>query len=207
MLPGRELESALPAIAPVPLAGPFFRTVAFRYLHAAGRSAPRVLIGVPGRERGGRYNPAGAFLATYLAESAETALAEGSRPFLGSGVARALSRPLVLLTIRGSLHRVLDLLDPAVQSRLGTNAAELVAPYLLDALSAEPPTQRLGRLAFECGRFEALRGPSAQRPGGHTIAVFAARVRAPSGLEVHDPDGVLRDALPRAGAGEDARAV
>ena len=60
----------------------------------------------------------------------------------------------------------------------------------LDALSAEPPTQRPGRLAFECGRFETLRA------GGHRVAVFAERVGTLSRLEMHDPDGVLRDALP-----------
>jgi RES domain-containing protein len=197
MLPSGELEAALAAIEPVPVAGPFFRTVAFRYLQATGRAAANILGGVPGRERGGRYNPAGGCRTTYLAESAETALSEGSRAFLGSGVATALTRPLVVLTIRGELHRVLDLLDARVRSRVGTNAAELVAPYLLEALKGETATQRLGRLADRSARFEAIRGPSAQRPAGQTIAVFSERVASPSKLEVYDPDGILRDELPR----------
>ncbi len=197
MLPTGELPAALAKIEPVAVPGPFFRTVALKYLQATGRSAPHILSGVPGRQRGGRYNPAGSHLTTYLAESPETALSEGMRAFLGSGVTPALTRPLVMLTVRGQLHRVLDLLDPAVQARVGTNPAELVAPYLLDALKAETATQRLGRLAYLSERFEAIRGPSAQRPVGHTIAVFSGRVDAPSKLEVYDPDGILRDELPR----------
>jgi RES domain-containing protein len=196
MLPAGELEGALAAIEPVSVAGPFFRTVAFKHLHAAGRTAPNILSGVPGRDRGGRYNPAGAFLTTYLAEAAENAVSEGSRPFLGSGVAGTLPRPLVVISVRGHLARVLDLLDPRARARLGTDEAELLAPYLLDALKGETVTQRLGRIAYESGRFEAVRGPSAQRPGGHTIAVFSARVAAPSSLELFDPDGLLREKLP-----------
>ncbi|MBI3827297.1 MAG: RES family NAD+ phosphorylase [Candidatus Rokubacteria bacterium] len=196
MLPAGELEAALATVEPVALAGPFFRTIAFKYLRAAGRVAPNILSGVPGRERGGRYNPSGGARTTYIAESAETALSEGLRPFLGSGVAPALTRPLVMLTVRGQLHRVLDLLDPQAQARVGTNAAELVAPYLLEALRGETPTQRLGRLTYLSGRFEAIRGPSAQRPTGHTIAVFSERVVVPSKLEVYDPDGILTEELP-----------
>ena len=84
-----------------------------------------------------------------------------------------------------------------MQARVGTNAAELVAPYLLEALKGETATQQLGRLTYLSGRFEAIRGPSAQRPGGHTIAVFSERVVAPSKLEVYDPDGILTEELPR----------
>lgn len=196
MLPSGELESALATIASVPVTGPFFRTVAFKYLQRAGRTAPNILSGVPGRERGGRYNTAGGARTTYIAESPETALSEGVRPFLGSGVALALTRPLVMLTIQGQLRRVLDLLDPRLQARVGTSSAELVAPYLLEALKGETATQRLGRLANLSGRFEAIRGPSAQRAEGHTIAVFSERVVAPSKLEVYDPDGILTERLP-----------
>jgi hypothetical protein len=155
MLPTRELGVALSQVDPVTVRGPFFRTVAFKYLHAIGRGASNILSGVPGRDRGGRYNPAGGFLTTYLAESAETALSEGVRPFLISGVASALARPMVMLSVEGRLERVLDLLDPRVR-----------------------------------------RGPSVQRAGGHTIAVFPERVMSPSDLEVYDPDGLLRDRLP-----------
>jgi RES domain-containing protein len=197
MLPAGELEAALREIDPVTVPGPFFRTVAFKYLQAAGRGSSNILGGAPGRDRGGRYNPAGAFLTTYLAESAETALSEGTRPFLGSGVARELTRPLVVLSVHGRLERVLDLLDTRVRARVGTDEAELVAPYLVDALKGETGTQRLGRIAYESARFEALRGPSAQRDGGHTIAVFSERVVSPSKLEVFDPDGLLRDRLPQ----------
>lgn len=196
MLPVGELQAALATIEPVAVAGPFFRTVAFKYLRAAGRGAPNILSGVPGRERGGRYNQAGGARTTYLAESAETALSEGTRPFLGSGVASVLTRPLVMLTVRGQLHRVLDLLDSRVRARVETDAAELVAPYLLDALKGETASQRLGRLAYLSGRFEAIRGPSAQRPAGHTIAVFSDRVVAPSKLAVYDPDGIVTEELP-----------
>jgi RES domain-containing protein len=101
-----------------------------------------------------------------------------------------------MLSVEGHLERVLDLLDPQVRARVGTDEAELVAPYLLDALKDETATQRLGRIAYESSRFEGLRGPSVQRPSGHTIAVFAERVVSPSKLEVFDPDGLLRDRLP-----------
>jgi RES domain-containing protein len=196
MLPAGELQKALAEVEPVSVAGPFFRTVAFKYLLAAGRTSPNILSGVPGRDRGGRYNAAGGFLTTYLAESPETALSEGNRPFLGSGVAGALTRPLVVLSVRGHLGRVLDLLDPRVRARIGADEDELVAPYLLDALKGETGTQRLGRIAYESRRFEAVRGPSARHPGGHTLAVFSERIVAPSSLELFDPDGLLRERLP-----------
>ncbi len=170
MLPARELGVALTRINSVTVRGPFFRTVAFKYLRAVGPGASNILSGVPGRDRGGRYNPAGGFATTYLAESVETAVSE--------------------------LERVLDLLDPRVRARVGTDEAELVAPYLLDAPKGETATQRLGRIAYESARFEGLRGPSVQRAGGQTIAVFPACVAPPSKLEVFDPDGLLRDRLP-----------
>ena len=196
MLPAGELGVALSQVDAVTVRGPFFRTVAFKYLQGVGRGVSNILSGVPGRDRGGRYNPAGGFLTTYLAESAETALSEGVRPFLASGVVSALARPMVMLSVEGHLERVLDLLDPSVRTRVGTDAAELVAPYLLDALKGETFTERLGRIAYESARFEGLRGPSLQRVGGHTIAVFPERVASPSKLEVYDPDGLLRDRLP-----------
>jgi RES domain-containing protein len=197
MLPAGELGVALARVDPVTVRGPFFRTVAFKYLQGVGRGVSNILSGVPGRDRGGRYNPAGGFLTTYLAESAETALSEGVRPFHASGVVSALARPMVMLSVEGHLERVLDLLDPSVRARVGTNEAELVASYLLDALKGETATQRLGRIAFESTRFEGLRGPCVQRAGGHTIAVFPERVASPSKLEVFDPDRLLRDRLPR----------
>jgi RES domain-containing protein len=151
VLPSGELAAALTEIEPIAVRGPFFRIVAFKYLDAVGRGATNILSGVPGRDRGGRYNPAGGFLTTYVAESAETAVSEGVRPFVGSGVVSALSRPLVLLTVDGHLERVLDLLDPRVRTRVETDEAELVAPYLLDALRGETSTQRLGRMTYESG--------------------------------------------------------
>ena len=147
MLTAGELGVALTRVDPVIVRGPFFRTVAFKYLQVVGRGTSNILSGVPGRDRGGRYNPAGGFLTTYLAESAETALNEGARPFLTSGVASALARPLVMLSVEGDLEHVLDLLDPSVRVRVGADDAELVAPYLLDALKGETATQRLGRIA------------------------------------------------------------
>ncbi|HEU4753947.1 MAG TPA: RES domain-containing protein [Armatimonadota bacterium] len=59
-----------------------------------------------------------------------------------------------------------------------------------------PPTQDPGAAVFAAGGFQAIRYPSARRPGGACLVVFTARLRDPAFVEVHDPWGNIDQRLP-----------
>lgn len=111
--------------------------------------------------------------------------------------------PWTLVTVAGSLERVLDLTDPAIQSRLGTSLSELTGDWrysqdlYLEGKGPLPPTQRLGQVAYESGRVMGIRYHSAKNIGqGSCFAVFPERLGSTSWLEVFDPHGLIRQRLP-----------
>lgn len=113
--------------------------------------------------------------------------------------------PWVLFAVEGFLEKVLDLTEPAIQSRLGTSLAELTGDWRFSqALHSRgegplPPTQLLGKLAYESERIGAIRYHSAKNTGqGFGFVVFSDRlhVRQASFLEVYDPHGLIRQRIP-----------
>lgn len=109
-------------------------------------------------------------------------------------------QPWVVLSVDGVLTNVLDLSNPVIRNRIESSLAELTGDWLYSQEIGEtPPTQLLGRVAYESGAFVGLLYASARDPRrGRNIAVFADRLRdfPPSYLEVIDPSGRLNQRLP-----------
>ena len=110
---------------------------------------------------------------------------------------RMAQPPWVLIAVEGILLRVLDLMDLEIQAALGTNSQELTGAWRqIQALGQEAPTQILGRLCYQSGRFEAVRYPSSKNIAGVCVAVFIVRLRTPAMIRVLDPHGRLAQRLP-----------
>lgn len=152
---------------------------------------------------GARFTPKGAFGSLYLASEPVTALKEVAAVLDGIGPVR--TRPWVIFAVEGFLDGVLDLTDPSVQRRLGTSVAELTGDWRfsqdlhLNGEGSLPPTQLLGKMAYEAGKFVAIKFHSAKNVReGCGYAVFADRLTPDkaSFLEVYDPYGLIRQHMP-----------
>ncbi len=198
------LAQVLPTLAPVRREGYGFRVVRYKYLAAPAQNAlhpHRVLYDLGAPASGARFTPRGGPPMLYLADDAETAFAEANP--VHAAVQRqnpALAPPTpvgVYVSLHYRLEAVLDLTDPATQAVLGTDPAELAAPWrLAQNAGRTPPTQRLGGAASTSGRFQALLYESVRLPGHACFAVFTGRLAPPSFVEVYDPDGNFRERLP-----------
>jgi len=111
---------------------------------------------------------------------------------------RMAQPPWVLITVEGIILRVLDVTVSGVQSALGTNPQELTGAWRhIQATGQEAPTQTLGRLCHQSGRFEVIRFPSSKNTAnGVCVAVFTNRLQAPSLIKVFDPHGRLAQQWP-----------
>jgi RES domain-containing protein len=203
MLAEPELTTALNGIRPQTVHGFYSRFVEFRHLGTTSPHPapdPRPLWDLGSKLYGGRFTPKGAFEAIYLAEDPVTAMAEVTGVLYSPQAPMPLKAqpPLVLITVEGILLRVLDLTASGVQSVLGTNGQELTGAWRhIQATGQEAPTQILGRVCHQSGRFEAVRFPSSKStPHGVCIAVFTDRLQSPSLIKVFDPHGRLRQQLP-----------
>lgn len=203
MLAQSDLAVALSWISPRAAHGFYSRFVEFRRLSTTGphpAPGPKPLWGLGSRLYGGRFTPKGTFEAIYLAEDPVTAIAEVSGVLYSPPAPIPLTAqpPLVLITVEGILLRVLDLTVSGVQSALGTNWQELTGAWRhIQATGQEAPTQTLGRVCHQSGRFEAIRFPSSKNnPNGVCIAVFSDRLQSPSLIKVFDPHGHLAQQLP-----------
>lgn len=186
MLGGVELLHVLNAAPLTPLAGPFHRYVRHTFIASAlSTGTPlHILTGEWARRNGGRFNFPDRFRTTYLALDEVTARIEAER----------VLAPFVHLPIAGSLQRVLRLDDPAIAKLLQLSLPEIQADWRFpNARGIEVPTQRLGHAAYNAGRVEAIAYPSTADPGGICLAVFTERLTPGSFLEIHDPEGVIRE--------------
>jgi RES domain-containing protein len=207
MLPEATLREVLITLPSITVHGPWSRTVAFRLLHAP---PPRAPAGGPPQPlwpggapiQGARFTPRASFATVYLASDHHTALAEVQAVLQPrTGPPLTLDRqPWVVLSVDGVLTNVLDLADPDIQAQLGSSLAELTGDWAYtQETGITPPTQVLGRVAYESGAFVGLFYASARDPGkGRNVAVFADRLRdfPPSHLQVIDPSGRLSQRLP-----------
>jgi RES domain len=211
VLPEPELKKSLAKIPLISLGGPWTRVLAHRLLlgpppGAAPGTPPQPLwAGGPGLY-GSRFNPKGSFGGLYLASDPVTALEEVGALFETPGAPPMTLRtpPWTVFAVEGVLERVLDLTDLRVQNRLSTTIAELTGDWRFSQtlhLRGEaplPPTQRLGKAAYESGRIVAMKYHSARRAGqGINVVVFADQLsKGSSFLEVYDPSDKIRQRLP-----------
>lgn len=190
MLSRPELETALSSVRLSAVHGPWTRAVMHRHL-LTRRARLRPLWGGGARAEGGRFTPRDSFDSIYLAWDAVTAFAEvQALILLSTGRMQALSAPWVVMTVNGVVSGVLDLTDTKVRTHLGTNEQELSGFW---GTGTEPPTQRLGRAAFESGRIVGIKYPSVKDRGGDNLVIFPDRLSlTPTDyLEVFDPHGHL----------------
>ena len=132
----------------------------------------------------------------------ETALKEIGAIFLSQPIRNP---PWTLITVEGVLENILDLTDLSIRQQLATSIAELTGDWrysedlYLEGKEPMPPTQLLGKKAFETGRISGIRYHAAKDTGqGINTVVFTDRltVGPASFLEVYDPSGFLQQRLP-----------
>ena len=96
----------------------------------------------------------------------------------------------MIATVDGILNNLLDLTDSATLTALGTTAQEMTGTWVT---TPHPPTQLLGRMAYDSGRIAGIKYASTKRPGGLNLVVFPDRIATAAGnfLQVYDPHGNL----------------
>ncbi len=206
MLPEDQLRAALLTLPSITVPGPWARVVDYAALQGPTPGAP---TGTPAQSlwsggslrSGGRFTPPGAFEALYLALDLITALIEAGEIFLTSEGPPLLPAavPKAYFRVEGILTDVLDLTDPSVRAGAGTSPQELTGTWRYRQSHGElAPTQILGRLAYESGRFKGLQSISAKNSNtGRVLVVFTDRLGPPpSFIEVRDPAGYLTKRLP-----------
>lgn len=156
---------------------------------------------------GARFNLKGTFGGIYMASDPLTALKEVdailSRQTLPPST--ILTPPWTVFAIEGAFKKLLDLTDLRVQARLDTSFPELTGDWRIQQsrhLRGDgplPPTQLLGRVAYDTGRILGMKFDSAKNPGkGFNVVVFPDRlaIDRTSFLEVYDPHELIRQRLP-----------
>jgi RES domain-containing protein len=191
MLTGQHLTHLLTTLPTHPFTGVAYRLIPTKYVGTA-------LSSIGSIKKGGRYNQKGDFEALYLEESPITALQEVNIIKLTDAALFSVkSSPRILLSIEITLHALLDLTDPGVQSELQTSLQELTGSWIaMNAAGEVAPTQQLGQTAYDQGAIEALRVPSAQDPRTANLVVFPDRLHEGSRLRVYDEDGLIDATLP-----------
>ena len=208
MLPADELETLLNAggVPAMRCRRPFYRCVEQGKLYGLALPAPFPnpipLYSQNSSLRGARFTPQGGPNTLYMAEDVMTAYLEVDRAYkkvegLEPLVVPRLAPPVILFSLKVELDQVLDISDAGIQAALQTNPAELTATWRLRQSRHLPiPTQTLGQLVFDSGRFQALRYASARAANGYCLAVFPERVVSPALVEIFDPYGELIGTLP-----------
>jgi hypothetical protein len=149
----------------------------------------------------------GSFGGVYLASDPLTALKEVDAILNRQNLPplTAQTPPWTVFAVQGSLEKILDLTDHWVQARLGTSLSELTKDWRIPQslhLRGDgplPPTQLLGRVAYDTGSILGMKFDSAKNPGeGFNVVVFPDRlaIDRSSFLEVYDPHGLIRQRLP-----------
>ena len=138
---------------------------------------PQPLWGGAAKTAGARFTPIGSFDSIYLAHDPVTAFIEVSALILlPGGPVPVRTAPWVVVSVDGILNNLLDLTDPATLAALGTTAQEMTGTW---AATPQPPTQLLGRLAYDSGRMAGIKYASAKHPGGLNVVVFPDRIPSP----------------------------
>lgn len=171
----------------------------FRVIPDRWRASPLSAIGA--LERGGRFNPPGAFSVLYTADSQLTALREVEALFVDeAGQLRGAPRnPDLILTLECLLLRVLDLTLPDLYIELGTSHEELVVSspsrFVANARGLATPTQQLGLACFRTGHISAVKAPSAANRGGYCLDLFLESLTVRERIAIRDENNLLQAEL------------
>jgi RES domain len=210
VLPESDLRRVVPALPLISEGGPWTRVLGYHLLQGPppGSSGPPQPLWPGGPIlTGARFNLKGTFGGVYLASDPLTALKEvdailGRQTLPSSTI---LTPPWTVFAVEGTLERLLDLTDLKVQARLGTSFPELIGEWRIQQSrhlrggGPLPPTQLLGRVAYDTGRILGMKFDSAKNPGeGFNVVVFPDRlsISRASFLGVYDPHDLIRQRLP-----------
>jgi RES domain-containing protein len=181
MQTGAELKSSLGSLPRVAYDDVITRLVDFEAYTSA--PTPRLLFDEGPQEYGQRYTPIGGPRAIYGAEGTDLAEAE----LTGKGLSslrpnRGATR--IQLHLEVTCQAVLDLGDAAVRRVLKTSLEELRLPWrgVLGRTGSMPPTWEIGRAAFDSGRFEGIRYPSAQVDRRYCLVLFTEHLAKGSSI-------------------------
>jgi RES domain-containing protein len=198
MLPARQLATALAKVQLTSAHGPWSRAIGYRYLLGPPpglTGPPQPLWGGAAKLAGARFTPKGSFDSIYLAHDPVTAFIEVSAlVLLPGGPMPVRSAPWVIVSVDGTLSNLLDLTEAATLAALRTTEQEITGAW---ATTPHPPTQLLGRLAYDSARIAGIKYASAKHPGGLNLVVFPDRISVAAGnfFEVYDPHGHLAQRL------------
>ena len=95
-----------------------------------------------------------------------------------------------MVKVDGTVENVLDLMDSRIWKQLATSWQELTGLWRSSFDEPLPPTQLLGRMAYETEKIFGIRYHSAKNPGkGFNLIVFPDRLRVggSSYLEAENP--------------------
>lgn len=183
MLPESELRNILLSLALIQESGPWIRAIRKKYLLVKN---PQPLWSGGSIRYGARFVPLGTFESVHLTSDPVTARLEVEAAFryAEGKIISIPNAPWKPVKVEGIVENVLDLANPQLWSQLGTNRSELTGDWrisqdnYLQGTELLPPTQFLGKLAYETGRVSGIRYPSAKNPGkGVNLVVFPDRLR------------------------------
>jgi RES domain-containing protein len=186
MLTLEQLRIALPTLEPIGYKRNVFRCVELAALIGEGIRKIEPLFDLGPRRSGQRYTPIGGARALYVSEQQSTSYVESTGMF--DSVSSQRDAPVaVILQFRVDLDAVLDLTLEPNQNALNTSREELTSSWEYQMATGKPvPTQILGQAAFDCGRFQALRFPSARVPQELNLLIWTERITHPSFVESTD---------------------
>ena len=161
--------------------GLLFRASCLPYAQTA-----RLLDGKGSLAHGGRWSAPGTFRAVNLSTAQETAIAESGATFTYYNFAPSDVRPKVLVAVRASFSRVLDLVAPkGLRTKAWLELDKLLAEdwHKVNDAQHESLSQAFGRAAHAMGA-EGLLAPSARVPGGMNLVYFPQCLARGSTVEI-----------------------
>lgn len=191
MLDAAGLQAALDQIQPIPYPERnVFRCVELAALIGDGSRKIQPLYDLGPRQSGQRYTSVGGPRALYVSEHHGTSYVEATGMFTSvAAIAQQPAPAEVTLQFRVRLEAVLDITVDANQKLLNTNDIELKRSWEWQMAMGQPvPTQILGDVAFNSGKFQAIRFPSARLTGDINLVIWTDRVVSPSFMECTDPN-------------------
>lgn len=203
MRPESELRNVLLGLALTSVHGPWSRAIKSEYL----QEDPQPLWAGGSVGYGARFVPKGGFGSVHLASDPFTAFLEVESVFLAAAgrVVWDTNPPWTWVTVEGIVERVLNLTDPRLWEPLDTTESELTGNWRngqdrhLRGEGPLPPTQTLGKIAYETGKVSGIQYPSAKNTGkGVNLVVFPDRLHrgGASHLRVYDPTRFLDQRIP-----------
>jgi RES domain-containing protein len=134
----------------------------------------KLLDGKGSLSHGGRWSAAGTFSAVNLSTAQETAIAESGASFTYYNFAPSDVRPKIIVAVRASFSKVLDLVAPkGLRVKTWLELDKLLAEdwHKVNDAGHESQSQAFGRAAHAIGA-EALLVPSARIAGGMNLVYF-----------------------------------